>query len=212
MVPSGTMNVYAAGTSTKGDIRVVSATFRPDLRGGLPTGRNPRVHTSTYPGADPRFVRTLRAPVRVLARPIRRQLASQRGAPRYRGRWFSLLQEPRCREVLRYRHWGALPGALRDRLDLATRFRTFAAERRGQHPSSRIWCGRPGHWPGLAGSRRHQIPRLETLFRRRVEAPIVDRLGALLLLRPRAWRPLSGRLLGSLTVSVRLRPVPLAVG
>ena len=77
-----------------------------------------------------------------------------------------------------YRHWGALPGALRDRLDLATRFRTFAAERRGQHPSSRIWRGRPGHWPGLVGSRRHQIPRLETLFRRRVEAPIVDRLGA----------------------------------
>ena len=164
MVPSITMNVYAAGTTTKADIRVVSATFRLDLRGGLPTGRNPRVHTSAYPGADPRFVRTFRTPVWVLARPIRRQLASQRGAPRYRGRWFSLLQKPHCREVLRYRHWGALLRALRDRLDLAARFRTFAAERRGQHPSSRIWSGRPGRWPDLAGSRRHQIPRLETLL------------------------------------------------
>jgi hypothetical protein len=196
MVPSGTMNVYAVGTSTKGDTRVVSATFRPDLRGDLPTGRNPRVHTSTYPGADPRFVRTLRAPVRVLARPIRRQLASQRGAPRYRGRWFSLLQEPRCCEVLRYRHWGALPGALRDRLDLATRFRTFAAERRGQHPSSRIWCGRPGHWPGLVGSRRHQIPRLETLFRRRVEAPIGRRWAPYYCLAPGRGAPSRAACLG----------------
>src|SRR5215218_1305641 len=56
---------------SKGEIRVVSPAFRPGLRGCLPTGRDPGIHTA--------------------ARPVRRELATQRSTHSYRGGGLGLL-------------------------------------------------------------------------------------------------------------------------